>query len=104
MLQFPLMRFEFADPALDEVYYDRNASLRISPAVDKGFRKVIGKIEAAPNEFVLRQVPGLHYHKLHGNRDHQHALDITDKWRLVVERQEHEGETWLLIISVEDYH
>ena len=98
------MRFEFSDPDLEEVYYDRNASLGISPAVDKGFRKVIWRIAAAPNELVLRQIGGLHYHKLARPRDHQHGLNITKQWRLIVERQDDEGETWLLIVAVEDYH
>lgn len=98
------MRFDFADPDLEAVYYDASASLGISPAVDKGFRKVIGKIAAANNEFVLRQLGGLHYHKLKGDRSHQHALDITDKWELIVERIEEEGETRLLVIALEDYH
>ena len=98
------MKFDFADPHLEAVYYDANASLGISPAVDKGFRKVIGKIAAANNELVLHQLGGLHYHKLKGDRSHEHALYITNTWRLIVERIEEEGETRLLVIAVEDYH
>lgn len=98
------MKFEFVDSKLEAVYYGVEVSLGLGPAVDKGFRKVIGKIVAANNEFVLRQLGGLHYHKLQGDRSHQHALNITDKWRLIVERQDDERETWLLIIAVEDYH
>ena len=98
------MKFKFADPDLEAVYYDAEDSLGHGPAVDKGFWKVVGKIAAANNEFILRQVSGFHYHKLQGNRSHQRALDITDKWRLIVEPVEEKGETILIIISVEDYH
>ena len=98
------MKFEFADPDLEAVYYDRNASLGHSPAINKGFRKVMGFIASAHDELDLRRMKGLHYHKLKGDREHQHGIDITDKWRLVVERREEEGSTGLLIISVEDYH
>jgi plasmid maintenance system killer protein len=98
------MDFEFADSDLEEVYYEPSASLGHGPAVDKGFRKTLGFIMAAHNELDLRQFKGLHYHKLSADRDHQHAMDITDKWRLIIERIEEKGRIKLLIISVEDYH
>ncbi len=98
------MEFEFGDHDLEEVYYNPKASIGHGPLVDKGFRKVIGKIQAANNELDLRALKGLHYHKLGGDRSHQHALDITDQWRLVVERIEKDGRINLLVISVEDYH
>ena len=98
------MDFEFEDADLEEAYYDPKASVGHGPVVDKGFRKVIGKIQAAHDERDLRALKGLHYHKLSGNRSHQHAVNITDQWRLVVERSEDKGRIRLLIISVEDYH
>ena len=87
------MEFEFGDADLEEAYYNPKASVGHGPAVDKGFRKVIGKIRAANDERDLRALKGLHYHKLGGNRSHQHALNITDQWRLVVERIEEKGRT-----------
>jgi len=98
------MEFEFGEGDSEEAYYDPKASLRHGPAVDKGFRKVMGKIDAANDEQDLRALKGLHYHKLEGNRSHQHALNVTDQWRLVVERIEENGRTRLLIVSLEDYH
>ena len=80
------MEFEFGDDCLEKAYYDPTASVGHGPAVDKGFRKVVGKIQAANDERDLRALKGLHYHKLSGDRSHQHALDITDQWRLIVER------------------
>jgi proteic killer suppression protein len=85
------MEFDFADSDLAEVYYNPTASLGHGPAVDKGFRKLIGKIKAAIDELDLRALKGLHYHKLDGGRSHQHALNITNQWRLVVERIEKAG-------------
>jgi len=98
------MELEFEDSDLEEVYYNPSASIGHGPGVDKGFRKVINKIKAAKNELDLRALRGLHYHKLKGLRSHQHALDITDQWRLIVERIEKNGRTKLSILSVEDYH
>ncbi|MBN2385801.1 MAG: type II toxin-antitoxin system RelE/ParE family toxin [Anaerolineales bacterium] len=98
------MEFDFADSFLEDAYYNPAASIGHGPVVDKGFRKGIGKIKAAINELDLRALKGLHYHKLDGARSHQHALNITDQWRLIVERSEIDGRTKLTIISVEDYH
>ena len=104
MLYYGNMDFDFADSYLEDVYYNPSASVGHGPVVDKGFRKVIGKIRAAKDELDLRPLKGLHYHKLDGIRSHQHALNITDQWRLIVERTEQGERTKLLIISVEDYH
>ena len=98
------MEFEFENTDLEEVYYNPKASAGHGALVDKGFRKVVGKIRAANDERDLRALKGLHYHKLEGDRSHQHALNITDNWRLVVERIEKNGKLLLVIISVEDYH
>ena len=98
------MDFEFGNDELEEVYYNHRASIGHGPLVDKGFRKVVGKIQAVKDELDLRNLKGLHYHKLDGDRGHQHGLNITDQWRLIVERNEKDGRTRLIIISVEDYH
>lgn len=98
------MEFEFADNALENLYYDSAAKTGLGPAVDKGFRKVMGYISAAESEFDLRSYKGLNYHKLKGDRAHQHGLSITDKYRLVVERNDELGHTRLRIIEIIDYH
>ena len=64
------MKFEFADPDLEEVYYNPAASLHHGAAVDKGFRKAMGFIAKARDELDLRRMKGLHYHKLRGDREH----------------------------------
>lgn len=92
------------DKDIEELYYDPSAKTGLGPAVDKGFRKVMGFIAAAKNELDLRSYKGLHYHKLSGNRSHQHGLKITDQYRLVVERIKEEGRTRILIIGIDDYH
>lgn len=98
------MEFEFSDLGLEDVYYNPSATLGRGPSVDKGFRKVINAIQAAHSELDLREMKGLHYHKLDGKRDHQHAFNITGQWRLIVERDDSDGYTKLIVITVEDYH
>jgi len=98
------MEFEFSDADLEDVYYNPRATLGHGSAVDKSFRKVVGKIAAATDERDLRALKGLHYHKLKGERSYQHALNITNQWRLVVERVQAEGRIRLMIQSIEDYH
>ena len=67
------MEFEFGNEDLEEVYYNPRGSIGHGPLVDKGFRKVIGKIDAVISELALRNLKGLHYHQLEGNRSHQHT-------------------------------
>jgi toxin HigB-1 len=98
------MDFEFGNADLEDVYYDPKATFGHGPSVDKGFRKVVGLIRSAHDEQDLRNLKGLHYHKLKGSRENQHALNVTDKWRLIVERIRGKGKIKLLIISLEDYH
>jgi proteic killer suppression protein len=98
------VEFDFADPYLECVYYDSNASIGHGPAVDKGFRKVMGIIKASIDERDLRELKGLRYEKLKGARSHQHSLRLTNQWRLIIERIEHSSQIKLRIISVEDYH
>lgn len=98
------MEFNFASDNLEKLYYDPSAKTGLGPPVDKGFRKVMGFISAAETELDLRSYKGLHYHKLDGDRAHQHGLDITDKYRLVIERVEERGHTRLLIVEIIDYH
>ena len=98
------MDFDFADKDLEDLYYDPSAKTGLGPAIDKGFRKVMGFISAAENELDLRCHTGLHYHKLDGDRANQHGLDITDKYRLIVERVRDQGHITLLIIEINDYH
>ena len=104
MINLGAMDYEFRSADLEEVYYEPKASLGHGALVDKGFRKVTGKIAAANDERDLRNLKGLHYHKLDGARSHQHALNSTGTWRLVVERIEKGNRIKLVIVSVEDYH
>lgn len=98
------MDFDFDDTHLKNVYFDPKETIGHGAVVDKAYRKVIGKIRAALDERDLRALKGLHYHKLSGNRSHQHSLDLTNQWRLIIERIEEKGRIILMIVTVEDYH
>jgi toxin HigB-1 len=98
------MDFIFANEDLEKLYYDASAKTGLGPAVDKGFRKVMGFISAAENELDLRSYKGLHYHKLSGDRAHQHGLDINDKYRLIVERDDNQDRITIVVIEICDYH
>ena len=98
------MDFDFEDEHLEEVYFDPTVTLGLGPAVDKGFRKVVGFIAQAFDERDLYAYQGFHYHKLKGNRKGQHALDLTDRYRLIVRRVQMKNKIKLLLLTVEDYH
>lgn len=45
----------------------------------------------------------LHYEKLKGKRSHQRSMRLNDQFRLIVEIEEANGRT-VVVISIEDYH
>lgn len=98
------MDCEFKSVKLEDVFFDHDSTLGHGSAVDKAYRKVLGKILAAIDERDLRAMKSLRYHKLKGKRNYQHSIKLTHQWRLIVERIDRNGRTGLLIISVEDYH
>lgn len=101
------VRFEFTSAAVKDIYENGDKSRharRFGPEVIKGFFKVMDRIDAAAEEGDLTVFRGLHYKALQGNRSHQHSLRINDQWRVVVERQQATDGTWLLVVTIEDYH
>ena len=68
------------------------------------FFEVMAIIGAAPDERDLRAIKGLQYHKLKGNRKHQHSLHLTGQVCLIIEWEEDNRGKYLLIVDIEDYH
>ena len=98
------MRFQFRTDALRELYVSEKNAQRYPPQVVTAFLNVMGIIHDAKDERDLRALQSLHYHKLRGQRGHQHALNLHGGYRLIVERQRDEEGRWLLIVDIEDYH
>jgi proteic killer suppression protein len=97
------VRFEDADD-LDRLETDPEFTGKRSPAVVKGFRKVMQFIRAAVDERDFYAMKSLHFEKLQGARDHQRSMRLNDQWRLVVELESKEENKVVVVKGIEDYH
>ena len=69
----------------------------------KAYRKVMQLLRSAVDERDLYAVKSLHFEKLKGNRSHQRSLRLNRQFRLIIEIEE-ENEKTIVVISIEDYH
>ena len=100
------MRFEFANKKIQELYTEEKGAKKFPPAVIDRFFEVMQIIEAAVDEQDLRQLKGLRYEKLKGQRgkDGERSIRLNRQFGLIV-TVETDGEgRLLLIINIEDYH
>ena len=98
------MRIDFASNKLRDLYTQEKGQRKYPPGVVDAFFDVMAEVRAAVNESDLYAMRHLQYHKLEGTRQHQHALKLTGKWRLIVERIEDAEGPYLLIRELIDYH
>ena len=98
-----MMRVRFADAQLERVETDIEYGAGLGHEIVRAFRKVMAVIRSAVDERDLYAVKSLHFEKLKGNRAHQRSLRLNRQFRLIVEIEEVNGKT-VVIISIEDYH
>lgn len=98
------MEIAFKDKSLERLYTDKAATSRLPDAVVTAFRRRLQSIRAAHSTLDFRNNKGMHFERLKGQRQHQHSIRLNDQFRLVLELQEKDGRTIVLIVSVEDYH
>lgn len=98
------MLYEFDDPDLERLATDPTFTGGHSPAVVKGFRKVIGFVKGVLDERALYAMRGLNFHPLERDREGQHSLKINDQWRLIVELRGEAPKKRIGVIEIVDYH
>lgn len=100
------MRVRHKSEALAHMERDKeyNAEGAYSKAVIRGFRKAMQVIRDAADERDLRNFKSLHYHKLQSPRDHQHAVNVSDQFRLILEWEGNGQAQTLVVVDIEDYH
>lgn len=98
------MRVEFDDSDLDRLETDPARSAGHGSEVDRGYRKVMQSVRAAPDERTLFALRGLRFEKLKGKRKHQHSLRINRQWRVIAELRGSGDDRRIAIIAIEDYH
>jgi toxin HigB-1 len=98
------MRVEFDDPDLDRLETDPDFSAGHGPDVDRGYRKAMQSVRAAPDERTLYALRGLRFEKLKGKRRQQHSMRINKQWRVIVELRGGGADRRIAIVAIEDYH
>lgn len=98
------MRIEFADNDLASICTDEAHRLGLPIAVIKVARRRLLQLEAALDERDLRNLKGLHYKKLQGDRKGQRSVRINDQYRIVFTLSDDEQPLVIRIIEIGDTH
>lgn len=100
------MRFEFANKKIQELYTEEKGAKKYPPAVVNRFFEVVANIEAAKDEQDLRNIKGLRYEKLKGQRGKagERSIRLNKQFRLIVRIEKDDDGRLLIIIDIEDYH
>lgn len=98
------MKVEFADDDLAQICADEAHKLGLPFAVIKAARRKLIQLEAAHDERDLRNLKGLYYKKLQGDREGQRSIRINDQYRIVFTLSEDEKPPVIVIVEIGDTH
>lgn len=99
-----VMQFRFLSDNLRKLYLDASYTDGRSPAVVKGFRKVMGIVKNATDERDFMRLRGLNYERLKGARTHQHSMRLNVQFRLILELEGEGAGKVVVVVDIEDYH
>ena len=98
------MRIEFANDDLARICTDEAHRTGLPFAVIKAARRKLVQLEAALDERDLRNLKGLNYKKLQGEREGQRQIRVNDQYRIVFTLSEGERAPVITIIEIGDTH
>ena len=98
------MRIEFANDDLARIYTDEAHRMGLPFAVIKAARRKLIQLEAARDERDLRNLKGLNYKKLQGEREGQRQIRVNDQYRIVFTLSEEQRTPVITIIEIGDTH
>ena len=98
------MRIEFANDDLARICTDEAHRTGLPFAVIKAARRKLIQLEAALDERDLRNLKGLNYKKLQGEREGQRQIRVNDQYRIVFTLSEGERTPVITIIEIGDTH
>lgn len=98
------MKLEFADDGLARICTDEAHRMGLPIAVIKAARRKLIQLEAARDERDIRNLKGLHYKKLQGDREGQRSVRINDQYRIVFTLSDAEKPPVITIIEIDDTH
>lgn len=98
------MDVAFKDESLDRLETDSSFSAGFGDAVVKSYRKRMQQIRAATDERTFYAFRSLRFEKLHGDREGQFSMRLSDQWRLIVELQGEAPRKTIYVVEIVDYH
>ncbi len=100
------MRIRFKRQRLRDLYYKGEGVRDYPKAVVEAFFRIIGTIEAAPDERDLYALKSLHFEKLEGQRGNrgERSLKLNDQWRLIVLLERDDEGKLVLIVDIEKHY
>ena len=97
------MEVEFSDDDYGRLETDPGFTGGFAQNIVSSFRRRMQQIRAAVDERDLRNLRGLNFKKMKPPRSHQQSIKLNKQWRLILELNGN-GEKYLVIICIEDYH
>lgn len=98
------MRIEFANDDLARICTDEAHRLGLPFSVIRGARRKLIQLESAKDEWDLRNLIGLRYKKLNGEREGQRSVRINDQYRIVFALRDDKSPPTILILEIGDTH
>ena len=97
------MEIEFATNRLERCADDYNAAVREWGApVARRYQARIRLLRGAVSFNVLRSNRSLRLHRLSGRRQRQYAIDLTNRWRLIIVAGQTENQ--LVVVEVTQHY
>jgi proteic killer suppression protein len=98
------MEIRYATRKLARLATEEGYAAKFDRAIVRGYRKVLGAIEAAKDERDLYANKGLGFEKLSGDRRGQRSLRINEQWRVIVTIDKTTGGKEVVVVEIVDYH
>lgn len=98
------MRIVFDDERLCRICTDEAYKLGLPIAVISAARRRLIQLDAARDERDLRNLKGMHYKKLSGEREGQRSVRINDQYRIVFTVEDTERPPVIRILEIGDIH
>lgn len=97
------MDVAFKDESLDRLETETRFSTGFGDAVVKAYRKRMQQIRAATDERTFYAFRSLRFEKLHGDREGQFSMRLSDQW-LIVELHGEAPRKTIYVVEIVDYH
>jgi len=97
------VRIRFGDRGLERLETDPGYTAGLGHDIVKAFRKVVQVIRNAMDERDLYAMKSLHYEKLKGQRSHERSLRLNIQFRLIVELDQGDVKT-VVVVGIEKHY